>query len=198
MQACYWEGPSELPEQWSFSSAPRRDSAEPRPRGCSGLGEPRQALPNFYLSRPGRSRLRECGRRAWRLAGLSSALAFPLDLGARPLCRRLRGRGCANCQSLPQAELFVRQRERPGLHSQAVAWPPRLSAGRRESGSQRPWLGEAAPQPEGSSVCAQKAPARLGFPGALPQRRVVWMWFGAFPGASGLGRAQPQSRGSSP
>ena len=24
--------------------------------------------------------------------------------------------------------------------------------------------------------------ARLGFPGALPQRRVVWMWFGAFPG----------------
>ena len=28
--------------------------------------------------------------RAWRLAGLSTALAFPLDLGARPLCRRLR------------------------------------------------------------------------------------------------------------
>ena len=26
-----------------------------------------------------------------------------------------------NCQSLPQAELFVRQRERPGLPSQAVA-----------------------------------------------------------------------------
>ena len=33
----------------------------------------------------------------------------------------------------PQAELFVRQRERPGLHSQAVAWPPRLSAGRRDT-----------------------------------------------------------------
>ena len=80
----------------------------------------------------------------------------------------------------------------------AVAWPPRLSAGRRESGSQRPWLGEAAPQPEGSSVCAQQAPARLGFPGALPQRRFVWMWFGAFPGAFGLGRAQPQRRGTSP
>ena len=30
-------------------------------------------------------------------------------------------------QSLPQAELFVRQRERPGLPSQAGAWPPRLS-----------------------------------------------------------------------
>ena len=59
-----------------------------------------------------------------------------------PLFRRLRGRGCANCQSLPQAELFVRQRERPGLPSQAIAWPPRLSAGRRESGSQRPWLGD--------------------------------------------------------
>ena len=26
-----------------------------------------------------------------------------------PSNRRLRGRGCANCQSLPQAELFVRQ-----------------------------------------------------------------------------------------
>ena len=49
-----------------------------------------------------------------------------------------------------------------------------------------------------SSVCAQQAPARLGFPGALPQRRVVWMWFGAFPGAFGLGRAQPQRRGTSP
>ena len=31
----------------SSSSAPRRDSAEPRPRGCSGLGEPRPALPSF-------------------------------------------------------------------------------------------------------------------------------------------------------
>ena len=70
--------------------------------------------------------------------------AFPLDRGARPLCRRLRGRGCANCQSLPQAELFVRPRERPGLHSPAVAWPPRRSAGRRESGSQRPWLRDEA------------------------------------------------------
>ena len=28
--------------------------------------------------------------------------------------------------------------------------------------------------------------------------RVVWLWFGAFPGAFGLGRAQPQRRGSSP
>ena len=35
-------------------------------------------------------------------------------------------------------------------------------------------------------------------PQGLPQRRVVWMWFGAFPGAFGLGRAQPLRRGSSP
>ena len=36
----------------------------------------------------------------------------------------VEGRACCrNCQSLPQAELFVRQRERPGLHSQAVARP---------------------------------------------------------------------------
>ena len=76
-----------------------------------------------------------CKWREGRMEGGGvAALAFPLDLGARPLCRRLRGRGCANCQSLSQAELFVRQRERPGLHSQAVAWPPRRSAGRREAG----------------------------------------------------------------
>ena len=40
----------------------------------------------------------------------------------------------------------------------------RLSAARRESGSRCPWLGEAAPQPECCSVCAQKAPARPGLP----------------------------------
>ena len=33
---------------------------------------------------------------------------------------------------------------------------------------------------------------------SVAQRRVVWMWFGAFPGAFGLGRAQPQRRGTSP
>ena len=42
-----------------------------------------------------------CGGRAWRLAGLSSALAFPLDLGARPLCRRLRGRVQYSCLEKP-------------------------------------------------------------------------------------------------
>ena len=31
-------------------------------------------LDGHEFARPGRSRLRECGRRAWRLAGLSSAL----------------------------------------------------------------------------------------------------------------------------
>ena len=38
---------------------------------------------------------------------------------------------------------------------------PRLSAARRESESWYPWLGEAAPQPECCSVCAQKAPAEI-------------------------------------
>ena len=47
LRTCYWEGPSQLPERRSSSSAPRRGSAEPRPRGCSGLGEPRPALPSF-------------------------------------------------------------------------------------------------------------------------------------------------------
>ena len=38
LRTCYWEGPSELPERRSSSSAPRRGSAETRPRGYSGLG----------------------------------------------------------------------------------------------------------------------------------------------------------------
>ena len=43
-----WKHPNLwLPERRSSSSAPRRGSAEPRPRGCSGLGEPRPALPSF-------------------------------------------------------------------------------------------------------------------------------------------------------
>ena len=46
---------------------------------------------------------------------------------------------------------------------------PRLSAGRRESGSQGPWLGEAAPQPEGNSVCAQQASQ-----GASERRGILW------------------------
>ena len=46
--------------------------------------------------------------------------------------------------------------------------PPRLSAARRESGSRCHWLGEAAPQPECCSVCAQKAPARPGLPWSCP------------------------------
>ena len=37
-----------------------------------------------------------------------------------------------------------------------------------ESGSRCPWLGEAAPQPECCSVCAQKAPARPGLPWSCP------------------------------
>ena len=44
------QGPSckdSQPERRSSSAAPRRGSAQPRPRGCSGLGEPRPALPSF-------------------------------------------------------------------------------------------------------------------------------------------------------
>ena len=47
---------------------------------------------------------------------LSSALAFPSDLGARRPCRGLRGWGCAHCQSLPRGGLFPRERKRPRLH----------------------------------------------------------------------------------
>ena len=47
LASLYCDGPSELPHRRSSSSAPRRDSTEPRPRGCSVLGEPPQALPSF-------------------------------------------------------------------------------------------------------------------------------------------------------
>ena len=60
------------------------------------------------------------------------------------------------------------------------------------------YYGALALERMGFSGCGCRAQARLGFPGALPQRRVVWMWFGALPGAFGLGRAQPQRRGTSP
>ena len=61
--------------------------------------------------------------------------------------RRLRGRGCANCQSLPQAELFVRQRERPGMPSQALSWPPRRSAGWRVASASLAGTAPARPCP---------------------------------------------------
>ena len=40
-----------------------------------------------------------------------------------------------------------------------------------------------------------RQPTRLPHPWDFPG---MWMWFGAFPGAFGLGRAQPQRRGTSP
>ena len=90
-----------------------------------------------------------------------------------------------------QGDLCLREGKCPRLHSQAFAWQPRLSAERRESGSQCPCHGEGAPQPECSSVCVQKPPYRLGFPGAQLQSRVVCMWFGAFPCAFGLPSTVP-------
>ena len=51
---------------------------------------------------------------------LSSALACPLDLGARPTCRGLRAPLYANYQGLPQGELCPREGKRPRLRSQAV------------------------------------------------------------------------------
>ena len=41
---------------------------------------------------------------------------------------------CLKLPKPPASRALCRQRERPGLPSQALAWPPRRSAGRRESG----------------------------------------------------------------
>ena len=102
-----WRGPSGLRWVWRNAQSPGREAAlawaslaqrfpassvlAREGAGCRSVGD---AIHGVAQSRTRLTR---------RLAGLSSALAFPLDLGARPLCRRLRGRGCANCQSLPRA-----------------------------------------------------------------------------------------------
>ena len=45
----------------------------------------------------------------------------------------------------------------------------------------------------------RRQPNRLPRPWDSPGKNTgVWMWFGALPGAFGLGRAQPQRRGTSP
>ena len=90
-----------------------------------------------------------CGAREVRSPCAWRGGAFPLDLGARPLCRRLRGRGCANCQSLPQAELFVRQRERPGLSQGASERRGILWRWRGPSGLRWVWRNGRGPHLEG-------------------------------------------------
>ena len=63
---------------------------------------------------------------------------------------------------------FVRQRERPGLPSQALAWTPRLSAGRRESGlyaggelqGSPVWAGAFWAQTEDPSGCGAASPSQ--------------------------------------
>ena len=82
-----------MPERFGTGLTVGGKVVEATPRALSGLELKAPArdvkvqrlerqLTPFGAFSPGRSRLRECGRRAWRLAGLSSALAFPLDLGA--------------------------------------------------------------------------------------------------------------------
>ena len=74
-----------------------------------------------------------------------------------------------SCLRLPQAELFVRQRERPGLHSQAVAWPPRLSAGRRDAAAAKSH--QSCP-----TLCdpIDGSPPGCPIPGILQARTLEW------------------------
>ena len=80
-----------------------------------------------------------------------------------------------------------------------------LSCGAREvrspcawrGGQPSPWVGPGKPNlPLGlrgkAGGCARVTAGPKG------PHLGVWMWFGAFPGAFGLGRAQPQRRGTSP
>ena len=85
-----------------------------------------------------------------------------LPLQPKPTCRGLKVWWCANCQGLQQRELCQRAGKSHWMDSQAVAWPPSLSATWRESGSQGPWVGDAAPHPECSSCGPRKCLADLG------------------------------------
>ena len=129
----YWDGPSELPQQRSSSSAPRRDSAEPWPRGCSAWASLAKPFPSSSL------RAREgtgCGSGGDVTgARLASAPLFPSLCTYDP--------GLLTEGLGPERELCQREGKRPRLHSQAVAWPPRLSTARRESGSLCPYVGHA-------------------------------------------------------
>ena len=80
------EGPCSLPQRKSSISARRPYMPESWPRCFSALGDPGKDFPHFKRSWPGRRRFRECGRRAWRLPGLSTTPAFPFYLGPRPTC----------------------------------------------------------------------------------------------------------------
>ena len=75
------------------------------PRGSTGCLAPALSLsasiPSSVLTPTPPSCLLECSQPGPEGQRVGAA-------GVRP------DRGCANCQSLPQAELFVRQRERPG------------------------------------------------------------------------------------
>ena len=104
----------ELRRPWGFSPEARRGTqgasrAAPGKSGLHARGEGERVM--ALESREGTRASRRVEE------GLSRSFSGG---GGKPSCRRLRGRGCANCQSLPQAELFVRQRERPGLHSHWV------------------------------------------------------------------------------
>ena len=77
----------------------------------------------------------------------------------RGACRRLRARGCANCESLPQGDLCLREGKCPRLHSQAVS--PRGNpacrgtfGGRRKAVRDRLAL-QGGTRPWASGRCAQ-------------------------------------------
>ena len=151
-----------------------------------------------------KSRLREAGRRYWRLSGLSSAPALPLHLGPRRPWEGLKGRWLAHCQGLQRGELCEREGKGKCRAPPAVAWPPRLSAERSAPASQGPWLLSAAPHsrrltPWAPSSClthvaslALSSPAETCAAGwGLPLRA----WASAHSPSSGQAAPEPRPAG---
>src|SRR5260370_25793589 len=114
---------------------------------CPWRATPSHPLFFLMIRRPPRSTLFPYTT-LFRSCCLSSALAFPSDLGARRPCRGLRGRSEEHTSELQSHLNLVCRLLLEKKHSQAGASPPTLSAARRESGSRCPWLVEAPPQPE--------------------------------------------------
>ena len=118
--------PAELPGKPHGGPAAAAKSLQLYPTLCDPIdgSPPGSPVPGILQARTleskgkARAELRPARRQAREMIQMEQERLHWGHLGGQELWRL--GHVDRNCQSLPQAELFVRQRERPGLHSQAV------------------------------------------------------------------------------
>ena len=114
------------------------------PAACSFPGENARSWEALGEARPGQ---RSVGVWETCLAPGWPQLRSGLPFGPRSQAslQKAQGPGVCTLPKLPASRALCQAKRAPGLRSPAVAWPPSLSAVRRESGSQRPCLGEPRP-----------------------------------------------------